>query len=158
MPSLKHIGPFKLTKVAGAYWKGDSKNKMLQRIYGTAWKNQDDLKKYLNMLEEAEKRDHRALGKQLEQLRIEAESKKAAEKLESDRQEVIQVVRKEILELGETPISEYVVNNEDEFIKALNSQLEEIKKIKAQEEKEIQESIPEWFIMMPKANEKVIYD
>ena len=65
LPSLKHIGPFKLTKVAGAYWKGDSKNKMLQRIYGTAWKNQDDLKKYLNMLEEAEKRDHRALGKQL---------------------------------------------------------------------------------------------
>ena len=62
LPSLKHIGPFKLTKVAGAYWKGDSKNKMLQRIYGTAWKNQDDLKKYLNMLEEAEKRDHRALG------------------------------------------------------------------------------------------------
>ncbi len=56
LPSLKHIGPFKLTKVAGAYWKGDSKNKMLQRIYGTAWKNQDDLKKYLNMLEEAEKR------------------------------------------------------------------------------------------------------
>ena len=98
-----------------------------------------------------------ALGKQLEQLRIEAESKKAAEKLEGERQEVIQVVRKEILELGETPISEYVVNNEDEFIKALNSQLEEIKKIKAQEEKEIQESIPEWFIMMPKANEKVIY-
>ena len=65
LPSLKHIGPFKLTKVAGAYWKGDSKNKMLQRIYGTAWKNQDDLKKYLNMLEEAEKRDHRTLGKQL---------------------------------------------------------------------------------------------
>ncbi len=65
LPSLKHIGPFKLTKVAGAYWKGDSKNKMLQRIYGTAWKNQDDLKKYLNMLEEAEKRDHRVLGRQL---------------------------------------------------------------------------------------------
>ena len=65
LPSLKHIGPFKLTKVAGAYWKGDSKNKMLQRIYGTAWKNEDDLKKYLNMLEEAEKRDHRTLGKQL---------------------------------------------------------------------------------------------
>ena len=65
LPSLRHIGPFKLTKVAGAYWKGDSKNKMLQRIYGTAWKNEDDLKKYLNMLEEAEKRDHRTLGKQL---------------------------------------------------------------------------------------------
>ena len=59
MPSLKHIGAFKLTKVAGAYWKGDSKNEMLQRIYGTAWKNQEDLTKHLDMLKEAEKRDHR---------------------------------------------------------------------------------------------------
>ena len=74
LPSLKHIGPFKLTKVAGAYWKGDSKNKMLQRIYGTAWKNQDDLKKYLNMLEEAEKRDHRALGKQLDLFHFQEEA------------------------------------------------------------------------------------
>jgi len=74
LPSLKHIGPFKLTKVAGAYWKGDSKNKMLQRIYGTAWKNQDDLKKYLNMLEEAEKRDHRALGKHLDLFHFQEEA------------------------------------------------------------------------------------
>ena len=74
LPSLKHIGPFKLTKVAGAYWKGDSKNKMLQRIYGTAWKIQDDLKKYLNMLEEAEKRDHRALGKQLDLFHFQEEA------------------------------------------------------------------------------------
>ncbi len=74
LPSLKHIGPFKLTKVAGAYWKGDAKNKMLQRIYGTAWKNQDDLKKYLNMLEEAEKRDHRALGKQLDLFHFQEEA------------------------------------------------------------------------------------
>ena len=74
LPSLKHIGPFKLTKVAGAYWKGDSKNKMLQRIYGTAWKNQEDLKKYLNMLEEAEKRDHRALGKQLDLFHFQEEA------------------------------------------------------------------------------------
>ena len=74
LPSLKHIGPFKLTKVAGAYWKGDSKNKMLQRIYGTAWRNQDDLKKYLNMLEEAEKRDHRALGKQLDLFHFQEEA------------------------------------------------------------------------------------
>ncbi|MDA9708136.1 threonine--tRNA ligase [Alphaproteobacteria bacterium] len=74
LPSLKHIGPFKLTKIAGAYWKGDSKNKMLQRIYGTAWKNQDDLKKYLNMLEEAEKRDHRALGKQLDLFHFQEEA------------------------------------------------------------------------------------
>ncbi len=65
LPSLKHIGPFKLTKISGAYWRGDAKNKMLQRIYGTAWKNENDLKDYLTMLVEAEKRDHRVLGKKL---------------------------------------------------------------------------------------------
>ncbi len=63
LPSLKFIGAFKLTKVAGAYWKGNSKNEMLQRIYGTAWKNEEDLSNYLNILTEAEKRDHRLLGK-----------------------------------------------------------------------------------------------
>ena len=57
---------FKLMKVAGAYWEGDSKNEMLQRIYGTAWFNKDELKSYLIELEEAEKRDHRKLGKQLD--------------------------------------------------------------------------------------------
>ena len=62
LPSLKHIGAFKLTKVSGAYWKGDSKNEMLQRIYGTAWKNQEGLETYLNILKESEKRDHRVLG------------------------------------------------------------------------------------------------
>ena len=65
LPSLKHIGSFKLTKLAGAYWKGDSKNKMLTRINGTAWKNDKDLKAYLHSLEEAEKRDHRKLGKEM---------------------------------------------------------------------------------------------
>ncbi len=62
LPNLKHIGAFKLTKVAGAYWKGDSNNEMLQRIYGTAWNNKKDLENHLNMLKEAEKRDHRLLG------------------------------------------------------------------------------------------------
>jgi threonyl-tRNA synthetase len=57
---------FKLMSVAGAYWRGDEKNKMLQRIYGTAWENKDQLKEYLNQLEEAKKRDHRKLGKELE--------------------------------------------------------------------------------------------
>ncbi|MEE2694855.1 MAG: threonine--tRNA ligase [Pseudomonadota bacterium] len=66
LPSLELIGPFKLTKLAGAYWKGDSNNTMLQRIYGTAWSNQKELKNYLNQLEEAEKRDHRKLGKELD--------------------------------------------------------------------------------------------
>jgi threonyl-tRNA synthetase len=64
LPNLKHIGAFKLTKVAGAYWKGSAANKMLTRIYGTAWKNEKDLKSYLLAIEEAEKRDHRKLGKE----------------------------------------------------------------------------------------------
>ena len=65
LPNLKHIGSYKLTKVAGAYWRGNSSNQMLQRIYGTAWKNEKDLNSYLDMLAEAEKRDHRTLGKKL---------------------------------------------------------------------------------------------
>ena len=98
-----------------------------------------------------------ALGKQLEQLRLDAEKKRTAEIFEQDRQKVIQVVTQEILALGETPISEFEVNNEDEFINALKEQVEKIKQIKEEEEKEIREAIPDWFIMMPKANEKVIY-
>ena len=66
LPSLSFIGPFKLTKVSGAYWKGDSKNKMLTRIYGTAWNNEKELKKYLSDIEEAKKRDHRKLGKEMD--------------------------------------------------------------------------------------------
>ena len=65
LPSLKHIGAFKLTKLAGAYWRGDSKNKMLTRIYGTAWKNEKDLNAYMHSIEEAEKRDHRKIGKEM---------------------------------------------------------------------------------------------
>jgi threonyl-tRNA synthetase len=66
LPSLSFIGSFKLTKVSGAYWKGDAKNKMLTRIYGTAWNTDKDLNKHLNTLEEAEKRDHRKLGKEMD--------------------------------------------------------------------------------------------
>lgn len=65
VPATSKIKVFKLMKVAGAYWRGDSNNEMLQRIYGTAWANKDDQKNYLFRLEEAEKRDHRKLGKQL---------------------------------------------------------------------------------------------
>lgn len=65
VPATSKIKVFKLMKVAGAYWRGDSNNEMLQRIYGTAWVNKDDQKNYLHRLEEAEKRDHRKLGKQL---------------------------------------------------------------------------------------------
>ena len=64
--NTRHLKAFKLTKVAGAYWKGDSKNEMLQRIYGTAWKTKKDLDKYLENLVEAEKRDHRKIGRQLD--------------------------------------------------------------------------------------------
>jgi len=66
VPSTRYLTAFKLTKVAGAYWRGDSKNKMLQRIYGVAFDTEKNLKEYLHMLEEAEKRDHRKLGKELE--------------------------------------------------------------------------------------------
>jgi threonyl-tRNA synthetase len=65
VPSTGRLKAFKLTKVAGAYWRGDSRNEMLQRIYGTAWGSRDDLKDYLHRLEEAEKRDHRRIGRQL---------------------------------------------------------------------------------------------
>jgi threonyl-tRNA synthetase len=65
VPHTGHLGHFKLMKVAGAYWRGDSSNAMLQRIYGTAWASKKDLKAYLTRLEEAEKRDHRKIGKQL---------------------------------------------------------------------------------------------
>jgi len=65
VPSTAKLKVFKLMKVAGAYWRGDSKNEMLQRIYGTAWTNKEDQKNYLHRLEEADKRDHRKIGKQL---------------------------------------------------------------------------------------------
>ena len=66
VPSTGKIPSVKVMKVAGAYWRGDSKNEMLQRIYGTAWANKKDLQAYLTLLEEAEKRDHRKLGRQLD--------------------------------------------------------------------------------------------
>lgn len=66
VPSTGKLKAFKLMKLAGAYWRGDSNNEMLQRVYGTAWRNKDELEAYLHMLEEAEKRDHRKLGKQLD--------------------------------------------------------------------------------------------
>ena len=65
---------FKLTKVSGAYWRGDSNNEMLQRIYGTCWSNKKDLEEYLNRLEEAEKRDHRKLGKEMDLFHFREES------------------------------------------------------------------------------------
>ncbi len=66
LPSTGRVGAFKLLKVAGAYWRGDSQNEMLQRIYGTAWPDEKQLKAYLHRLEEAEKRDHRRLGREMD--------------------------------------------------------------------------------------------
>ena len=74
VPSTGKLKIFKLMKVAGAYWRGDSNNEMLQRIYGTAWVNKEDLKDYLYRLEEAEKRDHRKLGKQLDLFHLQDEA------------------------------------------------------------------------------------
>ena len=70
VPSTGKLRHFKLMKVAGAYWRGDQKNEQLQRIYGTAWASKDDLANYLRMLEEAEKRDHRKLGRELDLFHI----------------------------------------------------------------------------------------
>ena len=74
VPSTGKLKVFKLMKVAGAYWRGDSKNEMLQRIYGTAWASKDDQANYLHMLEEAEKRDHRKIGKQLDLFHLQDEA------------------------------------------------------------------------------------
>lgn len=74
VPHTGHLGHFKLMKVAGAYWRGDSDNAMLQRIYGTAWASKKDLKAYLHRLEEAEKRDHRKIGKQLDLFHLQEEA------------------------------------------------------------------------------------
>jgi threonyl-tRNA synthetase len=74
LPNLSFIGPFKLTKVSGAYWKGDSSNEMLTRIYGTAWRTQKDLDTYLSQIEEAEKRDHRKIGKDLDLFSIQEDA------------------------------------------------------------------------------------
>ena len=70
VPSTGKLKHFKLMKVAGAYWRGDHRNEMLQRVYGTAWASKDDLQNYLTMLEEAEKRDHRKLGRELDLFHI----------------------------------------------------------------------------------------
>jgi threonyl-tRNA synthetase len=74
VPSTGKLRAFKLTKVAGAYWRGDSKNEMLQRIYGTAWPDEKQLKAYLTRIEEAEKRDHRKIGKALDLFHMQEEA------------------------------------------------------------------------------------
>jgi len=76
LPSTKHVGKaFKLMKLAGAYWRGDHRNQMLQRIYGTAWASDEDLKAHLHRIEEAEKRDHRKIGQAMDLFHIQEEGK-----------------------------------------------------------------------------------
>ena len=75
LPSTGKLGKaFKLTKLAGAYWRGDSNNEMLQRIYGTCWANEKQLKAYLTMIEEAEKRDHRKIGREMDLFHLQEEA------------------------------------------------------------------------------------
>ena len=75
LPSTGKLGDgFKLTKIAGAYWRGDSKNEMLQRVYGTAWRDKKELNAYLHQIEEAEKRDHRKLGREMELFHFQEEA------------------------------------------------------------------------------------
>ncbi len=73
-PNTSHVKHFKLMKLAGAYWRGDSKNEMLQRIYGTAWESEESLQNYLHMLAEAEKRDHRKIGRQMHLFHVQEEA------------------------------------------------------------------------------------
>ncbi|MDC0520486.1 hypothetical protein OAN43_01420 [Candidatus Pelagibacter sp.] len=117
-------------------------------------KQLDELKKKIKDKEDQEKK--KAKEKKKADDKKKEEEKKKAEKIK-DRNEAIQNVKKEILFLGETPLSEFEVNNEDQYIAALNEQLAEIKILKAQEEKDIQQSIPSWFIKVPKGNEKIMY-
>jgi threonyl-tRNA synthetase len=74
VPNTRHLRAFKLTKLAGAYWRGNSDNQMLQRIYGTAWADKKQLKQYIKRIEEAEKRDHRRLGKQMDLFHFQEEA------------------------------------------------------------------------------------
>ena len=103
VPSTGKLKVFKLMKVAGAYWRGDSKNEQLQRIYGTAWIKKEDQEAYLHMLEEAEKRDHRKLGKQLDLFHLQDEAPGMVfwhPKGWSIWQQVEQYVRRRLSEVG----------------------------------------------------------
>ncbi|MBE0824725.1 threonine--tRNA ligase, partial [Escherichia coli] len=74
VPNTRFLKAFQLTKISGAYWRGDSKNEQLQRIYGTAWADKKQLAAYIQRIEEAEKRDHRRIGKQLDLFHLQEEA------------------------------------------------------------------------------------
>ena len=144
----------------------DEKKKILNEIKEAKEQLINELKKLgkepvVTLSEVDSNEDVIALRKQLKQIKDEIEKEKTAkqdaEETKQSRSESIQTVKKEILFLGETPISEFEATNNDEYIAALNNQLEKIKQIKAEEEKEIQQSIPGWFIKLPKGTEKILY-
>ncbi|MDA7480340.1 hypothetical protein N9A29_03070 [Candidatus Pelagibacter ubique] len=144
----------------------DEKEKILSEIKEAKEQLINELKKLgkepvVTLGEVDSNEDIIALRKQLKQIKDEIEKERTAEQdaeeTKQARSESIQTVKKEILFLGETPISEFEATNNDEYIAALNKQLENIKQIKADEEKEIQESIPSWFIKLPKGTEKILY-
>lgn len=144
----------------------DEKEKILSEIKEAKEQLIKELKKLgkepvVTLSEVDSNEDVIALKKQLKQIKDEIEKEKTAkqeaEETKQARSESIQTVKKEILFLGETPISEFEASNNDEYIAALNKQLENIKQIKADEEKEIQQSIPSWFIKLPKGTEKILY-
>jgi hypothetical protein len=144
----------------------DEKEKILSEIKEAKEQLINELKKLgkepvVTLGEVDSNEDIIALRKQLKQIKDEIEKERTAEQdaeeTKQARSESIQTVKKEILFLGETPISEFEATNNDEYIAALNKQLENIKQIKADEEKEIQQSIPSWFIKLPKGSEKILY-
>ena len=144
----------------------DEKEKILSEIKEAKKQLVKELKKLgkepvVTLSEVDSNEDVIALRKQLKQIKDEIEKERTAEQdaeeTKQARSESIQTVKKEILFLGETPISEFEATNNDEYIAALNKQLENIKQIKADEEKEIQQSIPSWFIKLPKGTEKILY-
>ena len=149
---LEKLGEKPITKT-----KEIDKNEEIIALREQLKKIKDEIKKK----EEAEKKkaeEKKKIDKEkklAEDKKKEEEKKKA--KKERDRNEAIQSVKREIIFLGETPISEFEAGNNDEYIAALSKQLDEIKKIKEQEEKEIQQSIPGWFIKVPRGDEKVMY-
>ena len=109
-----------------------------------------------------------ALKKQLDEIRAykenqkqkeiaDAEKKKTEEEFQENRNELINKVKNEIIKLGGTPALEFEVTNQDQYVEALKKQIDEIKALKEKEEKEIQQSIPEWFIMLPSGSEEVMY-
>ncbi len=98
-----------------------------------------------------------ALKKQLDEIRAYKENKKSEQEFQENRNELINKVKSEIVKLGETPVLEFEVTNQDQYVDALKKQIDQIKALKAKEEKEIQQSIPEWFIMLPSGSEEVMY-